>query len=104
MMLCCLYFGVFLLSTMAHTIPVLSRNQDVVNTLDLSTEAVQFAPMLCVLMLAVRMRALQINPYNGNPQWWAQWCFYICTFMIYLQPLPVLVSSFLDAPTKKDDW
>jgi len=108
MSLCCLYFGVYLLHTIAHTANEL-RSQPMrfgfmINTLQFATETVQFAPMLCVLMLAVRMRALQINPYNGNPQYWAQMCFYLCTISICIQTLLVLLSYFLDAPTKKDDW
>ena len=43
-----------------------------------------FAPMLCVLFIGARMRALQIDPVNGNPQKWAQTCFYICAYSVRL--------------------
>merc|ERR1719420_2783090 len=43
------------------------------------------APMLCVLFLACRMRALQMDPVGGNPQRWAQNCFYLCTYSIIVQ-------------------
>ena len=36
--------------------------------------------MLCVLFLGARMRALQMDPKHGNPQRWAQNCFYLCTY------------------------
>ena len=32
----------------------------------------RFAPMLCVLFIATRMRALQISKNKGAPQGWAQ--------------------------------
>ena len=35
--------------------------------------------MLCVLFLGARMRALQMDPKHGNPQRWAQNCFFLCT-------------------------
>ena len=33
-----------------------------------------------VMFLAARMRALQMDPISGNPQKWAQNCFYACTY------------------------
>merc|ERR1719446_818398 len=43
------------------------------------------APMLCVLFLGARMRALQMDPVSGNPQRWAQNCFYMCTYALIAQ-------------------
>jgi hypothetical protein len=43
------------------------------------------APMLCVLFLGTRMRALHMDPVNGNPQRWAQNCFYVCTYALIFQ-------------------
>lgn len=108
MVLCCLFFGVYLVHQVAHTMNEIrskpTRFGCGINTLSFALETVQLAPMLCVLMLAVRMRALQINPYNGNPQWWAQWMFYLATAMITLQTVLVFCSMFCDAPTQKDEW
>merc|ERR1719311_1000048 len=39
-----------------------------------------FAPMMAVLFIGARMRALQMDPVNGAPQPWAQNCFYMCTY------------------------
>merc|ERR1719217_1656486 len=44
-----------------------------------------FAPMMAVLFIGARMRALQMDPINGAPQKWAQNCFYACTYAIMLQ-------------------
>merc|ERR1719399_1678900 len=44
-----------------------------------------FAPMMAVLFIGARMRALQMDPINGAPQKWAQNCFYMCTYAIMIQ-------------------
>jgi hypothetical protein len=44
-----------------------------------------FAPMLAVLFIGARMRALQMDPVNGNPQRWAQNCFFMCTYALLAQ-------------------
>lgn len=58
-----------------------------------ATTAVGSAPMLCCLFLAVRMRALQMDPVNGDPQLWVQACFYGCSGSIALQALVLLLAS-----------
>merc|ERR1719218_302991 len=44
-----------------------------------------FAPMLAVLFIGARMRALQMDPVNGAPQRWAQNCFFACTYALLAQ-------------------
>merc|ERR1719321_414245 len=62
------------------------------------------APMLCVLFLAARMRALQMDPIGGNPQRWAQNCFFACTYALILQTaLAIIVPLFLSGEVKKND-
>merc|ERR1719450_518256 len=46
-----------------------------------------FAPMLAVLFIGARMRALQMDPVNGSPQRWAQNCFFMCTYAVLTQTL-----------------
>merc|ERR1719440_625042 len=41
---------------------------------------VNFAPILAILFIGTRMRALAIDPLHGNPQAYAQTCMYWCTF------------------------
>merc|ERR1719389_455045 len=48
------------------------------NALMTATASMNFAPMLAVLFIAARMRALNMDPINGNPQKWAQNCFFMC--------------------------
>jgi len=53
--------------------------------MSMAANSMAMAPMLCVLFLACRMRALQMDPMYGNPQRWAQNCFYACTYAIIVQ-------------------
>jgi len=55
---------------------------------------VNFAPMLCILFIGARMRALQIDPKNGNPQKWAQNCFYLCTYSVLIQCILVIALPY----------
>merc|ERR1719380_191503 len=41
-----------------------------------------FAPMIAVLCIGARMRALQMDPIHGHPQRWAQNTFYMCTYAV----------------------
>lgn len=62
---------------------------------------VNMAPMLCILFIGARMRALQIDPKHGNPQFWAQCCFYACTTSVVVQALLVIVFPFIISCTPK---
>merc|ERR1719321_1009131 len=50
-----------------------------------ATNTVNMAPMLCILFLSARMRALQMDPVHGTPQEWAQSCFYMCSYALFFQ-------------------
>merc|ERR1719197_171570 len=50
-----------------------------------ATASMNFAPMLAVLFIAAHMRALNMDPINGNPQKWAQNCFFMCTYALLAQ-------------------
>merc|ERR1719388_553689 len=52
-----------------------------------ATASMNFAPMLAVLFIGARMRALNMDPINGNPQKWAQNCFFMCTYALLAQTL-----------------
>jgi len=57
----------------------------------MGANTVNFAPMLAILFIGARMRALQLDPKTGNPQAWAQNCFYMCTYSLQLQLLLVIL-------------
>jgi len=63
--------------------------------LTLARYTVNFAPMLCILFIGARMRALQMDPKHGNPQKWAQNCFYLCTYSVLVQTLLVIIMPFV---------
>jgi hypothetical protein len=56
---------------------------------------VNFAPMLCILFIGARMRALQMDPKHGNPQKWAQNCFFMCTYSVMVQTILVIIMPFV---------
>jgi len=57
------------------------------NAMMTATNAMNFAPMLAILFIGARMRALQMDPVNGSPQKWAQNCFYMCTYAVLAQTI-----------------
>jgi hypothetical protein len=63
--------------------------------LELAKNTVNFAPMLCILFIGARMRALQIDPKFGNPQLWAQRCFYLCAYSVLVQLLLVFLVPYV---------
>merc|ERR1719271_912058 len=57
------------------------------NAFLIATASMNFAPMLAVLFIAARMRALNMDPINGNPHKWAQNCFFMCTYALLAQTI-----------------
>merc|ERR1719178_594228 len=69
-----------------------------------ATLSINFAPMLAVLFIGARMRALQMDPVNGAPQKWAQNCFFMCTYALALQTtLCVVIPVVLGGKVKKGE-
>lgn len=111
MLLTAMFFVVYLLVAVTKTIFELSpglRSSKALLKLEASAGAakmtVNFAPMLAILLIGARMRALQIDPKLGNPQPWAQKAFFACTFSILAQAILALVLPFAtDAECKRGD-
>merc|ERR1719463_499149 len=71
------------------------------SALMVATASMNFAPMLAVLFIGARMRALNMDPINGNPQKWAQNCFFMCTYALLAQTiLAVAVPLVLQGEAK----
>merc|ERR1719252_268311 len=67
-----------------------------------ATLSMNFAPMLAVLFIGARMRALQMDPVNGAPQKWAQNCFFMCTYAVLAQTcLCIAIPVVLGGKAKK---
>jgi len=67
----------------------------VFRVLKLAANTVFLAPMLCILFIAAHVRALQVYPGHGRPQWWATGAFYLCNYSLLLQTLVVIAVPFL---------
>merc|ERR1719453_1848005 len=62
------------------------------------------APVLCVLFVATRMRALQITQQLGSPPGWAQDCMLIAVFATCVQSVCCLVIPiFVGSACKVDE-
>merc|ERR1719321_1546392 len=62
------------------------------------------APLLCILFVATRMRALQITQQQGAPPGWAQDCMNIAVFATCVQSLCCLVMPiFVGSACKVDE-
>merc|ERR1719395_100902 len=63
-----------------------------------------FAPMMAVLFIGARMRAMQMDPITVPVQKWAQNCFYMCTYAVMMQCiLAVAVPLVVGGTVKKGD-
>merc|ERR1719198_1388960 len=92
------FFFVYLLVALCKTSIELSGRTPFITKLDgtlvLARYTVNFSPMLAILFIGTRMRALQIDPKHGNPQRWAQMCFYACTASVCVQTILVIMMPF----------
>jgi hypothetical protein len=100
MNLCFQYFGVYLGVAIIQTYhDFYPKGTDLTNklkkTLIMCKNTCGFAPMLCILFIGARMRALQIDPINGNPQKWAQNCFFLCAYSVMVQLFLILMIPFV---------
>jgi len=72
-----------------------------VNVMNAAADTASFAPMLSILFLAARMRALQ---HDGQPQRWAQQCMFASTGALALTVLLAIgVPVLLNGTLKTDD-
>merc|ERR1719174_2799690 len=72
-------------------VPFLSAAKEAIES---AKSTVQFAPMLAVLFIATRMRALQLTDNKGAPQGWVQDGMYLATWSILIQFVMCLVMPF----------
>jgi len=102
------YFAVYLaiavVQTWAQFMRATPETAKLGSILQLATNTVNFAPMLCILFIGARMRALQLDPKFGNPQAWAQNCFYLCAYSVLIQlALVIVVPYVLGGQVNKGD-
>jgi len=74
---------------------------EVVTIMDAAATTVEFAPMLSILFLAARMRALQ---HDSQPQSWAQQCMFASTIALcFTTLLAIAVPLVLGGTMKRND-
>jgi len=88
------YLGIALLQTYHNFNAKTPMSEKLAGVLQMGVNTVNFAPMLAILFIGARMRALQLDPV-GNPQPWAQNCFYICTYAVLVQLVAVITVPLL---------
>lgn len=66
-----------------------------VRVLRLAAHTVFFAPMLCVLFIGARLRAMEVDRERGMPQAWAQTAFYASTWALEFQTILAVVVPLL---------
>merc|ERR1719262_1169754 len=81
--------------------------------IETAKSTVAFAPMIAVLFIATRMRALQMTDNKGAPQGWVQDGMYLATWSILIQFIMCLIMPLftgkpytpdsLDAPVSKEN-
>jgi hypothetical protein len=103
------YFFVYLFLWVLLTLKQLSITSlrpfltAMIPTLEAAKGSVMFCPMLAVLFVGLRLRALQITEQKGAPQGWAQQAMFAATYAVLAQVLLILIMPiFMGAPSKVD--
>jgi len=111
------YFLIYLLLWIFITVEDLSSGQinlhAAKDAIESAKSTVQFAPMLCILFVATRMRALQMTSNRGAPQGWVQDGMYLASWSVLIQFMMCLLMPVftgkkytpdsLDGATKPKD-
>merc|ERR1719198_1396004 len=73
------------------------------NAMEAARATVQYAPILAILFVGTRMRALQITQQKGSPQGWAQDGMYMATWAVAIQFWMCLAMMFFSAKIETDE-
>merc|ERR1719359_2487713 len=104
--LTCQYFIVYGMIQVSKTFTQFTKQRmsKFENAMQTATLSMNFAPMLAILFIGARMRALQMDPVHGHPQRWAQNCFFMCTYALALQTcLCIAIPLVLNGHVEKGD-
>jgi len=100
------FFGAMAGQTLVFAIKDLAKKEYpiVQDTVVAAGISVGFAPLLCVLFVACRLRALQITQQQGDPPGWAQDCMLASVFAMCVQAICCLVMPiFIGSACKVDE-
>jgi len=68
-----------------------------------STTVAVFAPMLCALFIATRIRLMQLDPLHGNPEKWVRMTYYGCSICFVLHTVLAMLSTYVDLREQQVD-
>merc|ERR1719487_289079 len=95
-----IYLGLSLFRTAEELRPSLTDEINIFVKVQLlfwrARHAVNLAPMLCILFIIVRMRALQIDPTSGDPPSWAQVGMHFCAGAMVFQVGASIILPLID--------
>merc|ERR550537_2175772 len=106
MILTCMYFGIYAGIQFGKTFESFSGvdSSKLTGALEGAICTLFFAPMMAVLFIGARMRAMQMDPITVPIQKWAQNCFYMCTYAVMVQCiLAIAVPLVVGGKVKKGD-
>jgi len=99
------FFSIHLAFWICYTVRELTNTNWplLTQTMENAKATVMFCPMLAILFVATRMRALQLTQNRGAPQGYAQDGMYMATWAVAIQFLMCLIAPlFAGAPTECD--
>merc|ERR1719261_1985992 len=73
------------------------------DTLQSCLGTIMFCPILAILFVGTRMRALQMTNNKGAPQGWAQDGMYLATWSIFIQFIMVIIAGVCTGEKAKTD-
>merc|ERR1719199_730101 len=73
------------------------------NAMENAKGTIAFCPMLAILFVATRMRALRISDNRGAPQGWAQDGMYLCTWAVFIQFMMCLIIPVFTGKAAETD-
>merc|ERR1719355_18607 len=108
------YFAVYFILFVLVTVKQFSTPTKVVDSMIYTFEGAQktimFAPMLAILFVGCRMRALQIIgvatggviPPTAGPQTWAQDAMYLATWSLHVQLIMTILVPLITGASKPE--
>jgi len=108
------YFVVYVTKAVQEFIKMAKKNTDAINNLmsvvDAGRKTMMHAPMLAMLFVAARMRALQLTmtvvfdiPSTAGPQEWVQHAMVVATWSVIIQTIATYIANVMDTISKKKD-
>merc|ERR1719440_214349 len=93
-------FGCLMAAILYSSIFFRGRKTFSIRTLESAVPSVKLCPMLAILFVGARMRALQMN--LAAPPAWAQLSFYVATYAVLVQTLCAVLTPMLTGEARAE--